>query len=53
MVPNKDTAMDWAEHQRIVCNARHPLASWPPEKHAGKGCCVQWNAAIKTLDKKA
>jgi hypothetical protein len=36
MVPNKETAMDWAEHQRIVCNARKLLTSWTPDKHTGK-----------------
>lgn len=36
-VPNKETAMDWAEHQRIVCNAGKLLVSWTKEKHQGKG----------------
>lgn len=37
MVPNKETSMNWAEHQRIVCSARGLLASWTPDKHAGDG----------------
>lgn len=36
MVPNKETEMDWAEHQRIVCNARKLLTSWSADKHKGK-----------------
>ena len=36
-VPNKETTMDWAEHQRIVCNAGKLLTSWTSEKHTGKG----------------
>jgi hypothetical protein len=36
MVPNKETEMDWAEHQRIVCNARQLLTSWSADKHTGK-----------------
>jgi hypothetical protein len=35
-VPNKDTTMNWAEHQRIVCNARKLLTSWTSDKHKGK-----------------
>jgi hypothetical protein len=37
MVPNKETTMDWAEHQRIVFNARKLMASWKPAEHTGKG----------------
>jgi hypothetical protein len=37
MNPNKVTAMDWAEHQRIVFNARGLLASWKPDSHPGHG----------------
>jgi len=37
MNPNKVTAMDWAEHQRIVFNAGKLLASWAPESHTGNG----------------
>jgi len=36
-VPNKESTMDWAEHQRIVCNARKLLTSWTSDKHTGKG----------------
>lgn len=36
-VPNKETAMDWTEHQRIVCNARQLLMSWTADQHTGKG----------------
>jgi hypothetical protein len=37
LVPNKETTMDWAEHQRITCNAGKLLVSWTTDKHAGEG----------------
>ncbi|MBN3757745.1 hypothetical protein G3N95_32815 [Paraburkholderia sp. Tr-20389] len=36
-VKNKDTTMNWAEHQRIVCSAGKLLTSWTADEHTGKG----------------
>lgn len=36
-VPNKETTMDWAEHQRIVFQAGQLLKSWTPAQHTGNG----------------
>ncbi len=36
MVPNLESTMDWAEHQRIVCSARKLLTTWSADKHQGK-----------------
>lgn len=35
LVPNKETQMDWAEHQRVVCGARTLLTSWTSDKNTG------------------
>lgn len=43
-VPNKETTMDWAEHQRIVCAAGKLLVSWTTDQHTGNG-----KAAFKAL----
>lgn len=43
-VPNKETTMDWAEHQRITCAAGKLLTSWTTGQHTGNG-----KAAFKAL----
>lgn len=36
-VPNLESSMDWAEHQRIVFDAMKLMTTWTTAAHAGKG----------------